>query len=218
MGQAGTAFRSSVTVGTGHITHDGNPRHGDIGLDVLESQLRAGILAVNLSLVVRHVSKRAHALMKEGSGLHIRSDQLLVDRASVGRRLQEAVYTLVTAQDPAEIPPVVIGVPNNDGRIHYAIKVLTTLHSLDGESLALLIVVDLLQQDSVSRGAVASLFGFSDREAELADFFSQGMRVDEIAEAMGIAVNTARVHLRSVFNKTGCGSQIELARLFALVP
>jgi DNA-binding CsgD family transcriptional regulator len=65
---------------------------------------------------------------------------------------------------------------------------------------------------------VTKVFTLSEREAELAELFASGLRVDAIAGRMRISVNTARVHLRNVFAKTGCTSQIELARTFAHMP
>lgn len=220
MGEASSLLWNSVSSGAERPSTFGHtsPEHGEIGLDVLDSLLRAGVVAADASLGVRYASKRAGILMTDGSGLQVRDGRIHIDRTSVGRRLQDAIRALINSADPQDHKPVLVGIPNNDGRVRYAIKVLATVRSLDQEQLALLVIVDLLQQDSVSRTAVASLFGLSDREAELADYFSQGMRLDEIAQAMGVAANTARVHLRSVFTKTGCNSQIELARLFALVP
>jgi DNA-binding CsgD family transcriptional regulator len=81
-----------------------------------------------------------------------------------------------------------------------------------------LIIADLASEIRVSRSAVARTFQLSTREAELAELFSTGLRVDAIAARMGISANTARIHLRNVFAKTGCANQVELARLFAHMP
>jgi DNA-binding CsgD family transcriptional regulator len=62
------------------------------------------------------------------------------------------------------------------------------------------------------------VFRLSDREACFAELFAAGHRIDAIAERMGVTSNTARVHLRHVFAKTGCSSQIELARKLACIP
>jgi DNA-binding CsgD family transcriptional regulator len=62
------------------------------------------------------------------------------------------------------------------------------------------------------------VFRLSVREAHFAELFAAGYRIDAIAQAMGVTPNTARVHLRHVFAKTGCSNQIELARKFACIP
>jgi DNA-binding CsgD family transcriptional regulator len=56
------------------------------------------------------------------------------------------------------------------------------------------------------------------REAEFAELFAAGHRIEMIAQIMGVAMNTARVHLRHVCAKVGCTSQIELARMLASIP
>ena len=89
---------------------------------------------------------------------------------------------------------------------------------LEKSGVALLAVMDMLGSVQIMRTKAASIFGLSEREAELAELFSQGLRVQEIAVRMGVAVNTARVHLRNVFTKTGANSQIELARIFTMLP
>lgn len=192
-------------------------RRSDVGLEVMEAIIKAGVVGVERDLSVQLITERARLLLNGGNGIEIREGRFHVERTSVKRRLQEMVERLLGGGTQSPQPGTLIGIPNNDGRVRFAVKVVP-LAEASGQRLALLAIVDLLRNDSVQRTAVAALFGLSDREAELADHFSKGLRIDEIASAMGIAPNTARVHLRSVFVKTGCTSQIELARIFALVP
>jgi DNA-binding CsgD family transcriptional regulator len=73
-------------------------------------------------------------------------------------------------------------------------------------------VVDFNDRSGPSRSTVSTVFRLSAREAELAELFSQGLGLEAIAETMGIALNTARVHLRNIFQKTSCSTQLELFR------
>jgi DNA-binding CsgD family transcriptional regulator len=56
------------------------------------------------------------------------------------------------------------------------------------------------------------------REAQLATLLAQGLELSIIAARMRISVHTARTHLKSIFAKTGCGSQNELIRRILLGP
>lgn len=56
------------------------------------------------------------------------------------------------------------------------------------------------------------LFQFTPAEAKLALLLTDGLSLDEAAEAMKIRRNTARAHLRAIFSKTGVKRQITLVR------
>ncbi|MFN3196802.1 MAG: response regulator [Bradymonadia bacterium] len=58
--------------------------------------------------------------------------------------------------------------------------------------------------------AVPGLADLSMRERELVQMLTEGYRLPQIAEQMGISHHTARNHLKSVFAKTGIHSQGEL--------
>src|SRR5690606_2497091 len=60
---------------------------------------------------------------------------------------------------------------------------------------------------------VQRLFHFTPAEAKLALMLTDGLTLDEVAEALGISKNTARAHLRAIFSKTGVTRQITLVRL-----
>lgn len=60
---------------------------------------------------------------------------------------------------------------------------------------------------------ITRLFGFTPTEAQLSLLLAEGLSLDETSQALGISRNTARTHLRSVFNKTGVSRQTLLVRL-----
>ncbi len=60
---------------------------------------------------------------------------------------------------------------------------------------------------------VRQLLGLTAAEAAIATLISQGIPLREIAERKGIAYETVRAHLRSIFGKTGTKRQAELVTL-----
>lgn len=56
-------------------------------------------------------------------------------------------------------------------------------------------------------------FGLTARETELAEKLVNGSTLEEAAAQLGISPNTARVHLRSLFAKTGTNRQVDLVRV-----
>jgi len=60
---------------------------------------------------------------------------------------------------------------------------------------------------------LGAMYSLTHSEAELVRLLAQGMSLEEVAEARGVSVNTARSHLKHVFSKTGTSRQGELVRL-----
>jgi DNA-binding CsgD family transcriptional regulator len=55
----------------------------------------------------------------------------------------------------------------------------------------------------------------TDREREVASSFASGLSTKEIAEALGIATNTVRVHVTRIYAKLGVMNKAELASMLA---
>ncbi|MHB2165896.1 helix-turn-helix transcriptional regulator [Alsobacter sp. R-9] len=162
----------------------------------------------------------SHAMLGASRGISLRDGSLWLDRSRALRQTREAVAAAVAAAHAAgagDYPSWLVGVPDGNGRTGIVLKIMPVAAE-GAEPCALVALVDLQETASVRRASVMTLFGLSEREADLAENFSQGLKIDEIAGRMGVATNTVRVHLRNVFQKTGCSSQVELARLFLLLP
>jgi DNA-binding CsgD family transcriptional regulator len=188
-----------------------------LSAEALQQCIPWGILTVDQQRRIVFANPRGRAFLDARSGLEERSGRIHVERANIDRCLGELVQRAVAASPTAIFVEETLGVPDRQGHTRYAVKVVRCRMD-QGEAAALLIITDLLSSVHVSRAAVTKVFHLSEREAELAELFASGLRIDAIAPRMGISVNTARVHLRNVFVKTGCASQIELARTFAHMP
>ncbi len=70
-----------------------------------------------------------------------------------------------------------------------------------------------------NRGAVLRLlYGLTPTHVRLTDLLLAGRSVREAAEAMGVAEDTARFHLKTIFRITGTGTQAALLRLMMSLP
>jgi len=63
--------------------------------------------------------------------------------------------------------------------------------------------------------AHADLFDLSPREVEVAEALLAGHSVESLCVLLGISRNTAKVHLHSIFRKTGTNRQSELVHLLS---
>ncbi|MEO0485355.1 MAG: DUF4440 domain-containing protein [Pseudomonadota bacterium] len=58
-----------------------------------------------------------------------------------------------------------------------------------------------------------AIYGLSDAQTALVRLLTYGQAIDGAADTLGITRNTARTHLRRVYEKTGVSSQVALLRL-----
>jgi DNA-binding CsgD family transcriptional regulator len=66
--------------------------------------------------------------------------------------------------------------------------------------------------------AFAKLYGLTETEARVAALIGSGHSTPQAAARLGVSAATVRTHLSHCFDKTGVRSQVELARLLALMP
>jgi len=177
-----------------------------------------GIAVVDAAKGILFANKQARAIFEAEAGITEQGGRLRCERTSVNRSLELLMRWAESAGDRE--PPGganTSGVPDRTGRTRYAVKVLPCGYN-DGQCAALVVISDLFSEPDIHHASVARLFQLTRREADLAELMASGLRIDTAAELMGISVNTARIHLRNVFQKTGCASQVELARMFTRMP
>jgi DNA-binding CsgD family transcriptional regulator len=193
---------------------------GDYEAELVRNCIPWGVLVVGEDCQILLSNPRGQSFLRAGSGLDERNGKLRLERSSSDRSLRELVqWASAPAQAPTDPPSGsnTLGVPGHDGRIRFAVRVVPS--SQDGaQRTALVIIADLASTSHMDRVSAMRVFRLSAREAHFAELFAAGNRIEAIASAMGVTPNTARVHLRHVFAKTGCSNQIELARKFACIP
>lgn len=73
-------------------------------------------------------------------------------------------------------------------------------------------LTDPERQAALTGGAVAGIFGLTPMEGEIAASLSNGRCLSQTAETLGIAQNTVRAHLRSIFDKLCVTRQSQLVQ------
>lgn len=85
------------------------------------------------------------------------------------------------------------------------------------EPAALVIITDIAPPMNVRSNWLQDIFDFTPAELRVAEWLVQGMGDDLIAHELGIAVSTARTHIKSILGKTQTRSKAELAHLLTMI-
>jgi DNA-binding CsgD family transcriptional regulator len=215
---SGAASGASATGPELKVTQFLRRRRWKLQFAAVAELLPWGVVVVDARLRILCASRRAAPFFEAGAGLISRNGSLCTQRASLDRSLRELVSRALSSNAGRPQESNVIGIPDKEGRLRYALRVVAFDDDLSDDAVAVIAISDLYSHSAICRDAVGKLFCLSDREAEFAELFAIGCSLQEIASHMHVAVNTARVHLRNVFHKAGCSSQVELARKFAALP
>ncbi len=121
----------------------------------------------------------------------------------------------VTSPLPTPAPRAPVAVPRAGRRplIVYAVPIPGEVGYVFAQARALLVVLDPDTRPMPPEEALRVAFGFTTAEARLAGRLGTGESLDHAADSLGIAKETARCHLKQIFDKTGVHRQSELVAL-----
>ncbi len=164
----------------------------------------------------RWINEAAKTELKTFPGLTISNGRLRAFKPLLDAALQAAIfgahtltgfgeYNRAKTEGGGEVSyPVVLG-ENDDGAL-----LLCWVKVADGR-----VYILFGQQNGLSKQIeiVQAIYGLSKAQTEIISQIANGMDLNEAAANSGISKNTARTHLRRVYEKVGVNSQIELLRL-----
>lgn len=199
--------------GLNTMAPESEPNDFPLDFDTASKMFRSGLVTIDQNRIVLLTNRKAAEILDGSEAVALRKGALFIERASVQRTFEAMVRSTVEAHEAGSAPvsSEFVGIPDRTGDVRYAIKIVTVKQRHDRIEI-LLALIDFVDQHAPTRSTVAAVFRLSDREAELAVLFSLGCGLEEISTRMGVALNTTRVHLRSVFQKTNCSGQLALLR------
>jgi DNA-binding CsgD family transcriptional regulator/PAS domain-containing protein len=89
---------------------------------------------------------------------------------------------------------------------------------VEGKPVAIVFVGDPDRPVEIDPAQICQIYGLSRAESRVVALLARGYRLDQVAEALGVAYETVRKHLKQVFGKTGTDRQAELVRLLVTGP
>jgi len=209
------AWRTWRTIGQLAVAKD--------AFSTLQEAVQWGVVGLDGQGRVSTMNGRARAIVARADGVKLVRGYLCLLRAAEDRTLKLIVaHTLRAARGEGLYPGGALAVPRCNGHLPYAVRVTPTRCGAELVPGAAPIVLVLIADPDVRgvprREELMAVFCLSERECELVRHLAAGLALEEAAARMAIARNTARVHLASVFGKTGARTQADLLGLLSSLP
>jgi DNA-binding CsgD family transcriptional regulator/PAS domain-containing protein len=167
-------------------------------------------------------NRLAEQMLEAGDGLSVRHARLHAIDTSADAQLRQAIRAAASPR-PALACPEAVSVPRSS--MQRAYQVMTApLHNRPSvfagmrSPAVVALVVDPDRQRPAATGLLIRMFGLTPREADLASALSAGGSLEQAAGDLGMTYETARSHLRRIFEKTVTSRQTELILLLGRLP
>lgn len=178
-------------------------------------QFAVGTVILDHNLKILKINEVAASILADGDGISAVGGRIALANpardAELRKRLKEAVATpdlggrsVFLAERPSGHRDI--------GIVIQPVEIQGFMHTGSAPALALFLG-DPERQCVVTSDAVRKLFNFTPTEAAISASLANGVSVIETAHRLGIAENTVRAHLRSIFDKTGVNRQSQLVHL-----
>lgn len=203
--------------------------HRDLGNVAMASADRELVAQIDKPAFVVDANRRilamnAAAAALEGNGLSYRAGRLSADTPQGNDALRALMARAENLSGP-DRPMVIIPVTNSD--LPICLRASPLVGPDPAQALAgllrrdcryLVVGAKLGRAPAGDHSQALRLLGLTMAEARVAALVGTGLTPDEAAAQAGIAVSTARVHLRRVHEKLGIRRQAELIRLIGSLP
>ncbi len=168
---------------------------------------------------IAFINATARDILRHADGLAFGTGVFVTARLPETRQLQQSVNDMRTAVTSGHgRPNARVLVTRPSGKAPYVVCISPAPATSTAPSQHCVVhIIDLAAQAALSKEAVCATFGLSGREGDLAVELARGGNLKAAAARAGMALNTARNHIRSVFSKCRVHSQLELSRLLTKV-
>lgn len=160
----------------------------------------------------------AKEILATGDGLKVVGGRLEASYPSDNRELQRLVrnaFARYGTGNVAVAEAMSVARPSGQVSLGVVVEVVPSSEWAEGKGqpAAVVYIRDAAGKSLASSTVAKQLFNLTPAETALALELTNGLSLEEAAEALGIRRNTARAHLRSIFSKTGVRRQTELVRI-----
>ncbi len=179
-------------------------------LDAFEVSDTAVLLFDRLGRVIR-VNQSAEALLDHD--VKVSGKKLVIADKEAGRCLDRALNGLLWSREASLTAPVPLMRFGRRPLIAYLLKLSSLAANALADCQAVMVLIDPDKRWQPPEIALQAGFGLTPAEARLTARVATGAKLETIAHEAGIAKETGRYQLKSIFAKTGVHSQAELVAL-----
>jgi len=183
-------------------------------LEAFDVSGTAAVLLDRQAQVIR-TNGAADRLQRERSvrivGRHLGSDDPTATAA-----LNRALHELLWARTGANLmPPIALPRASQPPILAYPLKLPSLSANPLGSAQAVIVLVDPRAKVTTPEAGLRQAFRLTQAEARLASRLAAGEALNDVCDRLGIAKETGRNQLKSIFAKTGVNRQAELVLLMS---
>jgi DNA-binding CsgD family transcriptional regulator len=182
-----------------------------------------GVIVLDQNGAMIEANRSARAVLEAGEGLIAANGGLAVDIGGRQLKLRELITRTekqATAFAAGEL--MLLPVRRQPGQRPLTLLLMPLEQTIEPgikeAPVALLFIGDPERSVSFDQTRIARLYGLSRAESRVAALLASGYRLEQVAEALDIAYETVRKHLKQIFGKTGTYRQAELVRMLVTGP
>jgi len=161
----------------------------------------------------------AHRIIDSRGGLTIREGRLVSVDATSGIELKHAINTAATAkingytaQSGMVMRVGTLGGPELDVVVKPIFA--ESMAFVERSPAVAVFVTECFENKSrMDPAALVKIYGFTKSEGKLGALLSAGMTIKEASECLKVSINTAKTHLRGIYEKTGFNRQSQIVAL-----
>ncbi len=196
----------------------GGVRRERLAMGEVMDRLPTGVILLNASREAVVTNQSADRIIAQRDGFRVDAGGPGAANARENALMQKILADVLDAPPGRELQNTgFLAVTRPSGKRAYALM-LTPLMAVPvgGQTQDAIAAIFISDPDSGLASAsevLETIYSLTHSEAELVRLLSQGMSLEEAAAARGVAIATARSHLKHVFSKTDTKRQGELVRL-----
>ncbi len=199
--------------------------HGKTGQNDFKGATQAldyialGVILLDRQAHVLFANRAARSLADDTDGLVI-DETLKATLSQHQRSLRSAIETAVQENSAGEDFLACMRVGRPSGGRDLMVVACSLGHTEDqgDKAVAVVFVLDSERRSLVPSNVLATLFGLTPAETQIAIKLAEGMRLDAIAASLDVSRTTIAFHMRNLFQKTNTNRQADLIALVLAGP
>jgi DNA-binding CsgD family transcriptional regulator len=179
-----------------------------------------GVILLDGKGSVLLMNKAAEDLVRRNDGLSMERERLRATRADETIRLRALIGKAIarSSLEPDAGGVTTLSRANSDRPLHLLVAPLSQAAAREPRPACMVFVSDPDAAPKSNEKYLQRLYGLTLAESKLAALLIQGKDVKDIADQLHVTLNTARTHLKRIFDKTNTKRQAELISLLLRGP